>query len=189
MASLPKGMKRTVSQDNPELKINFEKLTGADLTKFPALRQSLVQDILDKIVERTKKKSIGWTGVKFPKYSTSYTKTDEFKAFGKTNKVNLTLTGGMLDLMDETSATKTTAVLGWDDDDEAAKAHGHITGSVGKTRDFFGVSKSEMDKILKENKRELDTAKELNESGKKPEASALEQRILQFITGLGGANG
>lgn len=84
-------------------------------------------------------------------------KSDSFDAFGKSpDKVNLRLTGDMLELMDVVDETRNTITIGWDDSDEGSKAHGHITGS-GRLprRDFFGLTGDDIKSIKAEFKRDV----------------------------------
>jgi hypothetical protein len=53
----------------------------------------------------------------------------------------------MLNLMDVIDEGQSTIEIGWSETDEAEKAHGHISGNVGVTRDFFGISVSELESI------------------------------------------
>ena len=112
---------------------------GLDITGSEALKQAIGQAIIDKIQDRTQK-GISLAGKAFRKYSKAYKASDDFKAAGKTSKVNLRLSGDMLETMDIVDETKNTITIGWDDSDDAGKAHGHITGggSLPK-RDFFGL--------------------------------------------------
>ena len=190
MAKLAKGIKRKLTGNNPELKIDFKQLTGVDLSNFPVMKESISQDILDKILERTADGD-SWNGRKFKSpYSKQYQATDEFKAFGKSaNKVNLNLTGGMLGLMDVKETSGKDATIGWFDREEAAKAHGHITGAPDGPkvkRDFFGINESEAKQILREYGRDLAAIRDTIAGDKKAseQRTQLQNRILGFIQAL-----
>jgi hypothetical protein len=181
MAKIGKGQNRTLSGKNPRLRVNLKELFGVDVSRRPDLREAMGQAIIDRIQDRSQKNSTDRNDKGFAKYSKSYKASDAFKAFGKTNKVNMTLRGDMLNLMDLVDEGKNTVTLGWDEDDEAAKAHGHITGNVGKTRDFFGLSEKDI-KVLG---RELaDDISDASESAEGPEFLSLQDRILAALKEL-----
>lgn len=131
---------------NPRLKIDLKEIFGVDIDN-DALKQSINQSILDKILRRTSE-SLDVNEKKFKPYSKQYKKSDDFIAFGKSNEVNLRLTGDMLELMDVIDESKNTTTIGWRDSDEAQKAHGHITGN-GRLpkRDFFGLSSVDIQEL------------------------------------------
>lgn len=114
----------------------------------PSVKEQIKQELIDTILKRTQDQSKSYTGRPFKGYSKLYKSSDDFQAFGKTNKVNLTLTGDMLASLDAIEETNNTITFGFLDADEQAKAHGHITGG-GKLpkRDFFGFSNKEIDEI------------------------------------------
>jgi len=77
-----------------------------------------------------------------------YSESLEFEAAGKSKSdPNLTLTGDMLGLMDVIEEEKATITIGWNSSEEANKAHGHISGSVGAKRDFLGLSAKEAERV------------------------------------------
>jgi len=123
------------------LKINLKKLLG----KSPSdeLKDAIAQKAIDLIEERTKRQK----GVKdqklenFPKYSKEYAKEKGSK------KVDLTLSGDMLGLMDVVKETKNTIEIGWEDDTENAKAFNHTTGDTLPKRNFFDLTKREVTKL------------------------------------------
>ena len=55
----------------------------------------VAEEILNYIVERSKE-GLGKNGKPFPPYSKEYMESFDFKATGKTSKVNLTLSGESL---------------------------------------------------------------------------------------------
>ena len=125
---------------------------GISLKDKPALREALGQALLDKMLERTESGK-SRLNKPFRKYSKAYKESDDFKASGKGSTVNLTLSGDMLGLLDITEQSDNTITLGWDDSDEAAKAHGHITGDPNGPRvkrDFFGLTNSDIATIKSE---------------------------------------
>lgn len=192
MAKLNDAVQRFLGGNNPRMKVNLKKIFDVDLSRFPSLKQAVGQEILDIIKDRTQKKSKSWEGDAFPKYSKEYKNSLAFKAFGKTNKVNLTLTGDMLELMDFDDEGNVLHV-GWDDSNEAAKAHGHITGNIAKKksqgkRDFFGLSQEDIEKV----RRKFQDAVDRNSQALSPtdqnfvnEALALLNRLREEESGQG----
>lgn len=118
-----------------------------DLTRTD--KDRILQKIIDKIVEKSESGK-DRLGKSLPKYSKSYKESDEFKAFGKTNKPNMTLTGDMLGQIDILKIQGDTARIGWDSEEENLKAHGNITGQEGirKKRDFFGLTVDDIKEII-----------------------------------------
>lgn len=114
----------------------------------------IAEEIINFIVERTKKGK-GMDGSSFPSYSTSYKNSDAFKLGGKTSKVNLTLSGEMLDSIEVIKAKNGKLSYGYSDkNDMSGRAEGNITGSYGKpqgdnskARRFLDISPKEIAKI------------------------------------------
>lgn len=99
------------------------------------------------IVNRTKS-GRGVGNKLFGQYSKSYTETDEFEIAGKKpGKVNLTLTGDMLDsieILDASLAGR--IIIGFSSDDEKNKAQWMFE----KGYDFLGLTVTEKNLILSE---------------------------------------
>jgi len=123
-------------------------------------RKAIAFDIIAYIQERTKKGK-GKDNVKWhppaDKYTKEYRNSIDFKnAKGRQTKVNLKLSGDMLDSVDLLEDTDGQIVIGISESDEDhGKAEGNIRGSYGKptgskkkARDFLAISKSEVNKIL-----------------------------------------
>lgn len=118
--------------------------------------QTVAEEILNFIVERTKKGK-GSDGEPFPGYSKSYKDSLEFKIGGKSNKVDLTLSGEMLDTLEVLQAKKGKIVIGFPSGSEMnGRAEGNILGTYGsskpnssKARNFMELSNNELSKILK----------------------------------------
>ena len=148
----PKFKKSKVSQ-----KINLKEELGIDFSGKDNLKELVGEAILKRIRERTQSSvsmrfddsGRGRPG-KFKPYSKEYKSSDEFKAFGKSNKVNLTASGDMLELMDIISIQGNTIEIGWDESDENAKAFNHSIGDTVPARPFFGISKKELQSIKSE---------------------------------------
>lgn len=175
-----------MASEKPKLRLNLKEILGTDFSKFPALKQAVGEVFIEKLVDRTRKKGLDRRNrnlTSVAPYSDSYRNSDDFKAFNKTKKVNMTLTGDMLNLLDILNDRGNSIELGWDEEFENSKATGHITGNYGgnisKKKDFFGFSS----KDLKEIKREL--APEIKEAMKQSRGtSKLEEQILAAINAL-----
>jgi len=118
-------------------------------------RAAIAVDIIDHIIERTQKGK-DKKGKDFKGYSDSYKGSFDFKLAGKGKKVNLTLSGEMLNaltLLDSAPGSLTIGIPA-DDDFNNAKAEGNIKGTYGqdapirgKKRDFMGIQRTELTKI------------------------------------------
>lgn len=131
-----------------------------ETTLVVTLNRQLSSDYLNRvgreIVRTIEKRTLSGkdkSGNSFYPYSKEYKESMEFRIAGKSpNNVNLKLTGEMLgDLsviaIDE---KKGQIIIGFEDEQQKAKAHGHITGAEGNlpVRDFLGISKSELEDIV-----------------------------------------
>lgn len=122
--------------------------------------ETVAEEILKYIVDRTKDgKGVDnkpWGG-KASQYEDSYKNSLEFKIGRKSNKVNLTLSGEMLDSLEVLSAKKGKIVIGYPKgSDMNGRAEGNILGTYGsqtpnpdKERKFLEISNNELSKILK----------------------------------------
>jgi len=114
-------------------------------------------EVIDFIVDRSKKGK-DKDNKSFPGYSQSYVKSQDFKNAGKSkNKVNLTLSSEMLNSIELLKHKPGEIVVGFDKSDEDLnnKAEGNILGTYGKdtpnpkkARDFLGIAKKDLNKIL-----------------------------------------
>lgn len=135
--------------------IKKEILLPADYDAEDA--HTVAEEILNFIVERSKK-GYGSDGDKFPGYSASYMKSNSFKLGGKSSKVNLTLSGEMLDSLEVLQAKRGKIVIGFPKDSEMnGRAEGNILGTYGtskpnpdKARNFMELSGKELAKIIRE---------------------------------------
>jgi len=117
--------------------------------------QTVAEELLSFIVDRSKKGQ-GSDGEVFPDYSASYRASNAFKIARK-GKVNLTLSGEMLDSLQILSAKKGKIVIGFEKGDERnnAVAEGNILGSYGgeankaKARNFMELSGNELSKVIR----------------------------------------
>lgn len=163
----PKISKRLIEQE-----IDLEEVFGVDFTGKPALREIIGERIIDYIKTRTE----NGEGVKFGEsgkgtpvklkspYSDSYAESPDFKAFGKSrSKVNMRLTGDMLELMDVTKQSSNTITIGWRDTEQIPKAYNHLVGDTVPERPFFGVTKSEVKELARDLKDEVREAVKIYE--------------------------
>lgn len=119
-------------------------------------------DIADRVIEFILRRTEGGKdkdGKNFPKYSKEYVKSLDFRVAGKSRgSVNLTLSGDMLAAIEllnpEVSRNVLRIGIPASDTENSAKAEGNIKGSYGgspnprKARDFLGIKKSDLDKII-----------------------------------------
>jgi hypothetical protein len=160
---------------NLRAEIRLDDLYDAPLADNESARQALGQEVIDAMIARAK--SMGG------KYSESYAKSLVFKAFGKSKgDVNLTQTGAMLSAIQVIESTPKRIVIGFEDELQSAKAHGHVTGNVGKKRDFFKVTTGELDKIASRYEERLTNDQRASDDA---ENAALNE-ILNALQGSGG---
>lgn len=163
---IAKELKRTgvskSSEYDPKIKLDLKQLFGDFPERADSLKQAIGGAILDKIKQRTLKGQFLETSGKARTYEDSYVNSFDFKVFGKSkNKVNLKASNAMLNDLDLTDDTGTKLEFGFNETLQKEKAHGHITGAVGKKRDFFGITQTELNEIKKEFQPKVDRA--LNE--------------------------
>lgn len=132
--------------------IDLNQATGKKIST--KLTEVIAEDIVNFIVERTKSGK-GMDGDRFPGYSPDYKKSLEFKIAGKTNKVDLTLSGEMLDSIEIIEAKNGKIKFGYSSsNDMAGRAEGNILGSYGgkpnasKARNFLELSPKELSRIV-----------------------------------------
>ena len=128
-------------------------LSGYGLS--PDQKDEVADLIIERIVNRTDQGK-DKDGRKFPGYSKSYKESLDFKVAGKTNKVDLQLSGDMLAALSVLDKTSRSVTIGFErGSEENAKADGNIRGTYGKptpnpdkARDFLGISDRELSKII-----------------------------------------
>lgn len=149
---------------------DLEKITGRDFSENEELLFDIGDAVADHIRERAAaKKGLGGKPLPAP-YSKEYAKSADFKLFGKDEKiVNMRLTGDMLDSIEIIEAEGSQLRVGIADEN-APKAHGHMTGKNGTVpkmeRKFFGLTPDELKGVLKKFKSEI---KELPKAGRSQE--------------------
>lgn len=159
MAKIP-GLTLTKTEVSQELDLSEYglDLTGLGDSEAEVIRQSIGQDIIDTIIDRTED-GISNEGRSFKSYDADYIDSDAFKAYGKSSsEVNLTLSGGMLADIDITKSENNKLEVAHVDITETAKAYNHNTPKSKANplprRPYFGVNKSELQKIIKPYKKQ-----------------------------------
>jgi len=181
-----------IKKNKIEQTIDLKKEFGVDFTGARAVKESIAQAIIDKIVSRTKSgRGMLFKGqegkevkLKSP-YSKMYAGSQDFKAFGKKkSKVNLTLTGDMLESIDIKSIKGNELVIGIVERVEKKKAYAHSTGKENDSklkmpqRPFFGVNSKELTAIKNKFSSEIKSAlRAKQEEGK----SAFEAAVLGLL--------
>lgn len=153
---------------NPKLKISLGDVFNRTYGSKPyEVRKTLRQLIyrsdfqddfglraIDVITERTLRGK-DKDGQSFAPYSKSYRDSDVFEIYkAGQRRVDLKLSGEMLASMQVKGSSAGNITINFVDELNAAKAHGHITGMSGRrggvVRDFFGLSDTEAEGIMKE---------------------------------------
>ena len=119
-----------------------------------------VRAVGERVVQQNRanaKSGLDGSGKPLPTYSTAYKESLDFKNGGKSSKVTLTLSGDMLAELSLLDYGLGFILVGYaTDNDEAAKAHGNVTGeygqskSTGKNRPFIGVPSKQLERIIAE---------------------------------------
>ena len=168
--------KRKISKTEVSQTINLRESLGR-FSQVPEIRDAFLQSVIDTIVQRTEHSRDIHNDI-FAKYSKSYKESLPFQVFGKTNKVNMTLTGDMLGSIEKIDETRDTITIGLTGDDNILKAFAHLTGFEGHkyldgkvpVRDFFGITSKEIDKITKD-----------FQPDQSPDATANDQQIISKL--------
>jgi len=152
------ALKQKLSGKQAKLEVNLDELFGMIIPNNSSLRQAIGQAIIDKIRDRTAE-NLDANGKRFKNYSKTYAESIDFQAYGKSKgDPNLKQTGDMLGLMDIIDESKNKIVIGWNDSEQAGKAHGHVTGNVGVKRDFLGLTQKEISELRSEWRDVLESA-------------------------------
>lgn len=113
----------------------------------PAEREAIGQRVIETIKERTAN-GVGISGgrrFKFPGYSEAYINSPAFKKAGKSpNKVNLKLSGEMLDELQLLANRPRELLIGFE---KGTFANDKADGNSEK-RPFLGLTKAELEEIL-----------------------------------------
>lgn len=158
-------------KDKVYQRFNLKELFGVDFADMPELKQAIGQAAIEKILERTA--GGDWRPGARPsaragKYSDAYANSLAFKAAGKSkSKVDMKLWGDMLGTLDVIDTDRNTVTIGWDDEQQAAKAYNHNTGDTLPKRPFFGLSASEVKELEIKFRDEIKAARlELKTNGR-----------------------
>lgn len=128
-----------------------------DLSEYSeAEREAIALEVIDKIIKRTKAGK-DKDGNPLAPYSKDYKESLNFKIAGKSGRVNLTLSGDMLDSLEiiENYGNGKVKIGYSSGNPEGGKAEGNILGTygqdtkVGPARDFLGIAPDELDSVLK----------------------------------------
>ncbi len=136
----------TIKKSAVYQEIDLYDLFGVDLTSHSDLKDRIGQAVIDAMIKRTEK-GVDVYGAKFASYSKEYKDTLEFKAYGKTNKVNMHLRGDMLGKVDILNNSGNKIRIGWDEEKECLKAYNHNVGDTVPKRAFFGATQSQLEQI------------------------------------------
>jgi len=142
--------------------------------------EALGRELVQTILKRTAK-GIDRYGNRFEPYSKAYKNSDDFQLTGKSSSnVNLTLSGDMLADLSVISARKGRIIIGFEDEQQRAKAHGHVTGKDGSgdlpVRDFLGISQEELASAI----RKVPQPKKLKEAFEEAKESLLDDEDDDF---------
>lgn len=149
MAEIP-GL--TLSKTAVSQSIDLEDILGVSFTGERALRQSIAQLVIDHMKARTQEKNVDVDGKAFAPYSKAYKDSTVFKLLkGADGDVNLTLTQNMIGDLDLLGETENTIRVGFSDAKEILKAYNHNTGDTVPKRQFFGVTKKEVQELVARN--------------------------------------
>lgn len=119
----------------------------------------MAREIINTIIDRCNS-SKDLKGNQFQAYSKDYKSSDVFESMNKSNRVNLRLFGEMLNSIDFDTTADSIEIF-FDDEEQAAKAHGHNNGSrILPKREFFGLSQEEEQTIIQKYIKLADTSKD-----------------------------
>jgi len=184
-----------VKKNNVEQTINLKEVFGVDFSGKENLKQLIGQAIIDKIVERTKnrkgiiinEKGHGTEVALEAPYSQPYVDSLAFKAAGKSKgKVNMSLSGDMLGLLDIKKIQGNTITIGWNDSEQNPKAYNHMIGDTVPKRPFFGVSNEELKDLKSEFGADVKEAIRVKQDEGK---AAFNNLVLGLLEELNGSEG
>ena len=126
-----------------------------DLSDYsPTEREAIALEVIDKIIARTKQGK-DKNGNPFAPYTKEYKDSVNFKIGGKSSRVDLTLSGDMLDSLEIVKNAPVMEIGYSSGNPERGKAEGNILGTYGQPkptapkRDFLGIQETELDRILR----------------------------------------
>jgi len=119
----------------------------------------MAREIINTIIDRCNS-SKDLRGNQFQAYSKDYKNSDVFESMNKSSRVNLRLFGEMLNSIDFDTSPDSIEIF-FDDEEQAAKAHGHNNGSkILPKREFFGLSDEEEQRIIQKYTKLAEKSKE-----------------------------
>lgn len=164
--------KNSVFQD-----LSLSDIFGLDLSSYPDIGLAFGQAAIDIMLERTAS-GVDKNGNAFARYSDSYKDSLEFKAFGKSNQVNMNLEGNMLSDLDILDFNGNDLKIGFKDTVENNKAYNHNTGDTLPKREFFGLTNDEIEALKLSFQSQVDDAV----------SSASPQQLLNLLGASGTAS-
>lgn len=176
----PRNLK--LSQEQVSQKFNLKEIFGVDVSRNEDLKDAFSQMIIDHILERTKA-GVDYNGKKFAKYSDEYKASLAFKAFRKSDRVDMELTGEMMGTMEILSSNGNEIELGFPAD-QCPKVFNHMTGDTVPERLFFGITPEEANQLAKQVKPTLGPQELLPISA----LESLFSKIDKFFNGSGGGS-
>jgi len=181
MPKFPRNM--TVKVDDLSQTFDIEKEFGVDLSDEPRLRDEIGQAIIDRIVDRSGQ-SKDFNNKKFTgkaaKYSDEYKDSDTFKDFNKTSKVDMELTGKMLESLDFEDDAKEIKIEV--SSRETAKGYNHQYGDTVPQRAWFGMSDDEIKKIKDSFSSELQRVKDRKAPSRQSVLDLMSTEIIETQT-------
>ena len=170
--------------------IDLREVFGVDVSKHSALKEKFAQACIDAITTRCKK-GLDFRGSRLPSYSDSYAESDVFQAYGKSkNNPNETLRGDMLASLDVLNNFGNKIQIGWNDEENAEKARGHITGYEGHPtikgapkREFFGLTQAQLEGLAIRFEDEIKQIKDQSEEERasRKDKPSEAQMVLEYF--------
>lgn len=127
-------------------RFKYSDFVGNNKELSSVVKNQIQQDTIDFILKRTDNgQDLNERG--FKSYSPEYKSSLQFKAFGKSSKVNMKLRGIMLRSMDVIEDDGEEFKIGFRGRTENAKAYNHQTGDTLPKRKFFGLRSKDVKNI------------------------------------------
>ena len=166
-----------------------QKRKAREVSSTAEFKRIFGNSIVEEIIQRTQS-GIDKNGKAFPAYSKSYKESLQFQVYGKTNSVDLTLTGEMLASL-QARYSGNDLLLDLQGQNNKDKAQGHISGQYGqsskiKKRDFLGLPENRLKTIYKESIKEVAAIPDAEFSSEvvvNENTGQINTSILDLITG------
>lgn len=178
--------------------LDLDDLLGAPVSSDPVLARAMVQHIIDYHKLRlTKSQGLGGAKFKDSTYSKVYKSSLDFIAAGKSDPVNMQLSGDMVGSLDILSESGSKIKYGVADDEVLPRAFGHQSGFEGHPaesklkqykREWFGVTPPEARDLLKSKfSKELASLKpDQGESVKQEQLIKVARTFTAFVEDIDG---